>query len=339
MQARAVKVGLIGAGRIGCLHAQHLRSRIPAADLLMVTDISIDAARRCAERYAIPAYQEDYRALLDHPEVQAVIICSPTPTHAQIIEEAALVGKHIFCEKPIAFSLPVIDQALETVKRAGVKLQIGFNRRFDANFRRVRQAVEQNEIGQPRQLQIISRDPAPPSIEYIRTSGGLFLDMAIHDFDMARFLLGDEVAELFVLANAADSPAIAAEGDVDNAITMLRFANGAIGTIYNSRSASYGYDQRVEILGSKGVIAIENNSPNTAIISDASSVRRDLPLYFFVERYAESFIAELAAFVEALLHDGPVPVTGQDGRVPVAMALAAHTSLVEHRAVLLSEFA
>jgi myo-inositol 2-dehydrogenase/D-chiro-inositol 1-dehydrogenase len=332
-----VKIGLIGAGRIGLLHAANLRARVPGADLVMVTDVSIEAARQCAERYAIPSYQEDYRAILDHPEIQAVVICSPTHTHAQIIEEAAQAGKHIFCEKPIALNLPVIDQVLETVKTTGVKLQIGFNRRFDANFQRVRQAIERSEIGQARQLQIISRDPAPPPPEYIRTSGGIFLDMAIHDFDMARFLLGDEVEEIFVLANALDSQAIAEAGDVDNAITMLRFSGGAIGTIYNNRSAVYGYDQRVEVLGNKGAITTGNNYPNTAIISDANSVRRDQPLHFFIERYTESYVVEMAAFVDAVLHDGPVPVTGYDGRVPVAMALAAHTSLVERRAVRLSE--
>jgi myo-inositol 2-dehydrogenase/D-chiro-inositol 1-dehydrogenase len=332
-----LKIGLIGAGRIGLLHAANLRMRIPAADLVMVTDVAIEAARQCAERYAIPSYGEDYRAILDAPEIQAVIICSPTHTHAHIIQEAARAGKHIFCEKPIALNLPIIDQVLETVKSAGVKLQIGFNRRFDANFQRVRQAIEKSEIGQARQLQIISRDPAPPPPEYIRTSGGIFLDMAIHDFDMARFLLGDEVEEVFVLANALDSQAIAEAGDVDNAITMLQFSRGAIGTIYNNRSAIYGYDQRVEVLGNKGAIVTGNNYPNTAIISDANAVRRDLPLYFFIERYTESYVVEMAAFVDAVLYDKPVPVTGYDGRVPVAIALAARTSLVEHRAVRLSE--
>jgi myo-inositol 2-dehydrogenase/D-chiro-inositol 1-dehydrogenase len=337
LQVQTVKIGLIGAGRIGLLHAANLRTRIPEAELVMVTDVAVEAARQCAERYAIPSYGKDYRAILDHPEIQAVVICSSTHTHARIIEEAAQAGKHIFCEKPIALNLPVIDQVLERVKSAGVKLQIGFNRRFDANFQRVRQAIEQSEIGQARQLQIISRDPAPPPQEYIRTSGGIFLDMAIHDFDMARFLLGDEVEEVFVLANALDSQAIAEEGDVDNAIIMLQFSGGAIGTIYNNRSAAYGYDQRVEVLGNKGAIAIGNNYPNTAIISDANCVRRDLPLYFFIERYTESYVVEMAAFIEAVLHDKPVPVTGYDGRVPVAIALTAQRSLAEHRAVRLSE--
>jgi myo-inositol 2-dehydrogenase/D-chiro-inositol 1-dehydrogenase len=337
MLAQSLKMGLIGAGRIGRLHAEHLTSRIPAAELVMVADVSEEAARQCAERYAIPFFTQDYRAVLDRSEIQAVVICSSTDTHARIIEEAAQARKHIFCEKPIALDLASIDQALETVARAGVKLQIGFNRRFDASYRRVRQAVEQGEVGQLHQLHIISRDPAPPPIAYIRVSGGLFLDMTIHDFDMARFLIGSEVDEIFTMAGVMVDPAIGEAGDVDTAIVLLHFTNGVIGTIENSRCAAYGYDQRVEVLGSAGAVWTENNYPNTAIISDSRSIRRDLPLHFFVERYTESYVTEMEAFVDAVLHDKPVPVTGYDGRVPVVMGLAAKKSLVEHRPVRLSE--
>jgi myo-inositol 2-dehydrogenase/D-chiro-inositol 1-dehydrogenase len=343
MPAKSLKIGLIGAGRIGCLHAEHLTSRIPStpkggtADLIMVADVFEDAARECAERYAIPHARQDYRAVLDRSDIQAVVICSPTHTHARIIEEAAQAGKHIFCEKPIALDLASIDRALDAVVRAGVKLQIGFNRRFDANYHRVRQAVEQEEIGRPQLLHLISRDPMPPPIEYIRVSGGIFLDMTIHDFDMARFLIGSEVEEVFVQAGIMDDPAIGEAGDVDTALVILQFANGVIGMISNSRHAAYGYDQRVELLGSDGIINTGNNYPNTAIISNNRSVRRDLPLHFFLERYAESYISEMAAFVDAVVHDRPVPVTGLDGRIPVVMALAARQSLVEHRPVRLSE--
>ncbi len=337
MHGHSLKIGLIGAGRIGRLHAEHLTTRIPSADLIMVADVSEEAARQCAELYAIPDATQDYHAVLDHPDIQAVVICSSTDTHARIIEEAAQAGKHIFCEKPIALDLPSIDRTLDAVERAGVKLQIGFNRRFDANYRRVRQAVEQGEIGHLRLLHLISRDPAPPPIDYIRISGGLFLDMTIHDFDMARFLVGSEAEQIVVLAGVMDDPAIGAAGDVDTAVIMLQFTNGVIGTIDNSRRAAYGYDQRVELMGSAGAIRTENNYPNTVTISDGHSVWRDLPLHFFLERYTESYIAEMAAFVDAVLHDTPVPVTGYDGRVPVVMALAAHKSLVEHRPILLSE--
>src|SRR6266566_61925 len=331
MPEHSLKIGLIGAGRIGLQHAEHLTSRIPSADLVIVADAYEEAARLCADRCAIPFATRDYHAILDHPDIQAIVICSSTDTHARIIEEAAQAGKHIFCEKPIALDLPSIDQALDAVKRSGVKLQIGFNRRFDTNYRRVHQAVEQGKIGRPLVLYIVSRDPEPPPIEYIRVSGGIFLDMAIHDFDMARYLVGSEVEEVFAQANSISDPIIAEAGDVENALVMLRFANGVIGTISNSRHAVYGYDQRVELLGSAGAISTENNYANTAIISDAYNVRRDLPLHFFVERYTESFIVEMAAFVDAVLRDEPVPVSGSDGRAPVVIALAAHTSLVEHR--------
>ncbi|HEX7736821.1 MAG TPA: inositol 2-dehydrogenase [Ktedonobacteraceae bacterium] len=339
MPAQRLKLGLIGAGRIGRLHAENLTTRIPAAELLAVADPYADAARECAERYDIPEHGQDYQHILQRPDIQAVLICSSTDTHARMIAEAARAGKHVFCEKPISLDLSSIDRALAAAELAGVKLQIGFNRRFDANYRRVRQAVERGEIGQPRMLHLISRDPAPPSLEYIRVSGGLFLDMAIHDFDMARFLVGSEVEEVFVQAAALNDPQIGAAGDVDTALTLLRFRNGVIGTISNSRQAAYGYDQRAELLGSAGAISIENNYPNTAVLGTAQSVSRDLPLHFFLERYTESFVTEMNAFVQAVLHDGPVPVSGADGRMSVLIGLAAGRSLEEHRPVCLSEIA
>src|ERR1700730_3396867 len=199
------------------------------------------------------------RAPLDAPDVHAVVVCSATDTHAQIIEEAAHAGKHIFCEKPIDLTLARIDSALQATTRAEVKLQIGFNRRFDASYRRARLAVDQGEIGRPWRLHLVSRDPSPPPPAYIKVSGGLFLDMAIHDFDMARFLIGSEVEEVFATAGVLVDDAIGTLGDVDTAVTVLSFANGAIGTIDNSRCAVYGYDQRVEILGSSGMVTTDNN--------------------------------------------------------------------------------
>lgn len=337
MSGRSLKLGLIGAGRIGQLHAEHLTLRIPSAEVAMVADVVEDAARHCAERYDIPHFTGDYHAILEQPDIEAVLVCSSTDTHARIIEEAAAAGKHIFCEKPVALDLPSIDRSLAAVKHANVKLQLGFNRRFDASYRRARQAVAQGEIGRPHMLHIISYDPAPPPIEYIRVSGGLFLDMMIHDFDMARFVLGAEAEEVFTMADALIDPAIGEAGDVDTAIVTLQFDNGVIATISDSRQASYGYDQRLELLGGAGAISIGNNYPNAVVISDAQSVHRDLPLHFFTERYSESFVAEMAAFVNAILHNTPVPVTGNDGRVPVMMALAAKKSLTEHRPVRLSE--
>lgn len=337
MAAASLNVGLIGAGRIGCLHAEHLAYRIPAANLLMVTDIVEATAQQCADRFRIPHAVADYQRLLEEPDIQAVVICSATNTHAQIIEEAAAAGKHIFCEKPIAYSLEAIDRALAAVERAKVKLQVGFNRRFDANYRRVRDAVERGEIGQPHLLHLISRDPAPPPIEYVKVSGGIFLDMTIHDFDMARFLIGSEIEEVYTAAGVMVDPAIGAVGDLDTALVVLKFRNGVIGTIDNSRQAVYGYDQRVEVFGSRGAISIGNSYPNTAIINDAHTVHRDLPLNFFMQRYTESYIAEMEAFVDAVLNDKTPPVTGLDGRIPVLMALAARRSYDENRPVRLHE--
>lgn len=337
MQSSILNVGLIGAGRIGRVHAENISARIPAAHLLAVADISIDAARQCAQRYRIPEAVADYRELLERADIDAVIICSATDTHARMIEEAAQAGKQIFCEKPIAHSLAAIDRALAAADRAGVKLQIGFNRRFDSNYRRVRQAIEQGEIGQPQLLHIVSRDPAPPPAEYVKVSGGIFLDMTIHDFDMARFLVGSDVEEVYTAGGVMIDPAIGAAGDLDTALVVLKFANGVTGTIDNSRRAVYGYDQRVEVLGSAGSIATGNNYPNSAVISDAHSIRRDLPLNFFMDRYTESFVTEMAAFVDAVLHDKPVPVGGLDGRAPVVIGLAARKSYDENRPVRLSE--
>jgi myo-inositol 2-dehydrogenase/D-chiro-inositol 1-dehydrogenase len=332
-----LNVGIIGAGRIGKVHAETIAQRVRGARLLGVADVEPERAQTLAQAYCAPLATTDYRQLLDNQDIGAVLICSGTDTHARFIREAAQAGKHIFCEKPIALDLREIDRTLDAVEQAGVKLQVGFNRRFDANFARVKQAIERDEIGQPALLHIISRDPGPPPISYVKVSGGMFLDMTIHDFDMARFLVGSEVEEVYAQAGVTVDPAIGEAGDVDTAVVMLRFANGVIGTIDNCRRAAYGYDQRVEVLGSKGSVATRNNYPNAATISDGASVRRDLPLNFFMDRYTDSFIAEVVAFVEAVTQGKPVPVTGQDARAPVVMALAAGKSHREGRPVKLSE--
>ncbi|MBN1583452.1 MAG: inositol 2-dehydrogenase [Anaerolineae bacterium] len=335
--ARKINVGLIGAGRIGKLHAEHLAYRIPDANLVMVADMYVDAARTCAERFGIPVATQDYHEVIGNDDIEAVVICSSTDTHAQIIQEAAGAGKQIFCEKPIDHDLGRIDQALAAVEKAGVKLQIGFNRRFDPNFLYIREAVAAGKIGQPHILRITSRDPAPPPISYIKVSGGIFLDMTIHDFDMARYLIGSEVQEVFVAGAVMVDPAIGEAGDIDTAVITLRFENGVIGTIDNSRQAVYGYDQRVEVFGSEGLIDTANNTPHRAVYSDKTGVHAALPLYFFVERYIGSYIAELQAFITCIQNDTPPPVTGLDGRIPVVMGYAAKRSLDEHRPVSLDE--
>jgi myo-inositol 2-dehydrogenase/D-chiro-inositol 1-dehydrogenase len=302
-----------------------------------IADVNRDAAQAVAGRCAIPEVAESADEIIADPRVEAVLICSSTNTHADLIVQAAEAGKHIFCEKPVAHKLCHIDRALAAVEKAGVKLQIGFNRRFDANFARVRQAVVNGEIGAPRMLHIVSRDPAPPPLAYIRGSGGMFLDMTIHDFDMARFLTGDEVEEVYTAGGVMVDPEIGRAGDLDTALIVLRFRNGVIGTIDNSRQAAYGYDQRVEILGSEGSIATANCYPNQAVVSTGKTVHRDLPLNFFMDRYTESFTSELRSFVTAVREDRPTAVTGIDGRIPVVMGLAARKSYDEHRPVRLDE--
>jgi len=334
-----VNVGLIGAGRIGRLHAEHLALRIPEARLLAVSDIVLEAAQKCAADLGVPMATQDHRPIVENPDVEAVIVCSSTDTHALLIEEAAAAGKHIFCEKPIDFDLARIDRALAAVEQAGVKLQIGFNRRFDSNFRRVRELVAAGKIGDPHILRITSRDPAPPPIEYIKVSGGIFLDMTIHDFDMARYLIGSEVEEVYVAAGVMVDPEIGQAGDVDTAVITLRFQNGVIGTIDNSRQAVYGYDQRVEVFGSGGLVIVSNKLPDSAVLSDDQGVHGPLPLYFFLERYVDSYVAEMKAFIECVQQDESPPVTGVDGRVPVVMGYAARKSYEENRPVRLSEIA
>ena len=337
MPGDVLGIGLIGAGRIGRLHATHLARQVRRARLVAIADPVESLARTCAAEVGVSSVDLDYRRLLERPEVDAVVICSSTDTHAPIIGEAAAAGKQVFCEKPIALSLESIDHALAAVERAGVKLQVGFNRRFDTSFQRVRQAVENGEVGQPWLLRITSRDPEPPPLDYIRVSGGLFLDMMIHDFDMARYLIGSEVDEVYTRAAVLVDEQIGAAGDVDTAVVVLSFENGVIGTIDNNRRAVYGYDQRVELLGSGGMVATTNNYPNSAVLSTEQSVRRDLPLHFFLERYRDSYLVEMTAFVEAILDDRPTPVDGRDGRLPVVMGLAALRSHQEHRPVRLAE--
>jgi len=334
---KTINVGIIGAGRIGRVHAETLAYRLPQAKPVAITDVNAAASQEVASRLGIPKVASGAAEIFADPAIDAVLICSSTDTHADLVVQAANAGKHIFCEKPLDHTLARIDWALDAVKKAGVKLQVGFNRRFDANFARVREAIASGEIGTPHLMHLISRDPAPPPISYIKVSGGMFLDMTIHDFDMARFLIGDEVEEIYTTAAVRVDEEIGKAGDIDTAVLVLRFRNGVIGTIDNSRKAVYGYDQRAEVFGSGGAIATANVHPNLAVISTAQSIRKDLPLNFFMERYTESFANELRAFVEAVVEDKPTPVNGHDGRVPVVMALAARKSYEEGRPVKLGE--
>ena len=332
-----IRVGLIGAGRIGTLHIEHLAQNIPEVELTTICSLNLSNVKSLAEQYNVPKVTTDYNTLLADPQIDAVLITASTNTHVEMSQAAAKAGKHIFCEKPISLDLEQIDETLAIVKEAGVKFQIGFNRRFDASFKRVREAVASGEIGEPHIMRITSRDPAPPPIEYVKVSGGIFLDMTIHDFDMARYLVGDEVVEIYATGGVRVDPQIGEAGDIDTTVITLRFQNGVIGTIDNSREAVYGYDQRVEVFGSKGMVTAANPPTDTVTLSGSEGTRAASPPYFFVERYKPAFLSELQAFFTCIQEDTPPPVTGADGRAPVVMGFAALKSLRENRPVLLSE--
>jgi myo-inositol 2-dehydrogenase/D-chiro-inositol 1-dehydrogenase len=332
-----IRTGVIGVGRIGKLHAENLHFRIPGATVAAIADVRVDAAKEVASALGVKKAVGEYKELLKDRDIDAVIICSSTDTHADIIEEAAQAGKQIFCEKPIDFDLGRIDRALEQVEKHRVKLQVGFMRRFDPTLKRVRQQVRDGKIGEPHILRITSRDPEPPPLDYIKVSGGIFLDMTSHDFDIARFLIGEDVEELYTAAGVMVDPRIGEVGDLDTAVITLKFANGVIGTIDDSRKSGYNYDQRVEVLGSTGMVSTTNISPTHTKLSVSDAVHEDLPHFFFIERYSEAYVNEMADFIDCLRSDSPPPVTGLDGRISVVMGMAARLSYDHNRPVKLSE--
>jgi len=334
---KKLNIGIIGAGRIGKVHTETIAQNIGDANVAAIADTNVSEAKQLAGRFRVPIYTKNYQDILNNPEINAVLICSPTNTHAQYIVEAAKTGKHIFCEKPIDLDLVTIENAIKVVEENNVKLMVGFNRRFDPNFKKIKQMVVDDKIGEPHILKITSRDPGPPPAEYIAVSGGMFLDMTIHDFDMARFIVGDEVDEVFVAAGVMVDDKIGKLGDVDTALITLRFKNGAMGVIDNSRKAVYGYDQRIEIFGSKGMIKVDNNAPDNHNYYNENGVHASLPLNFFMDRYVEAYAREIKEFCQAIIEDKPVSVDGRDGLLSVAIGLAVKKSFVEKRIVKVSE--
>jgi len=334
-----VRVAVIGTGRIGKMHARYIKYFIPNAEVIAVADVAWETAKNCAEELGIPRAEKDYRRLLEEKNLDAVIICTSTDTHAQIIKDAASAKKHVFCEKPIALTLKEIDDVLQVVNSEKVKFQVGFQRRFDVNFQKAKECIQTGKIGDPHVLKITSRDSVPPPPEYVKGSGGIFLDMTIHDFDMARYLLEDEVEEVYAIGSVLVDPRIGRLGDVDTAVVTLRFRSGTLGVIDNSRQAVYGYDQRVEVLGSKGMLIVQNPTSDTTLLSNENGTLSSPLLHFFIERYTEAYINEIRAFIEAIIEDKDLPVTGEDGRIPVVIAYAAQKSLNENRPVKLSEIA
>ncbi len=334
---KTLNIGIIGAGRIGKVHAQSITYHIPQAKVVHISDVHIESAKEVAELYNIETYSSSFEEVIHNPKVDAILICSPTNTHADIAILAAKAGKHVFCEKPVDMTVEKILDTKKAVEAAGIKFQVGFNRRFDHNHSKVQQVVENGDLGKVEIVKITSRDPEPPSPEYAASSGGLYLDMMIHDFDMAMFQANSDVVEVYAKGTCLVDPAIGKAGDVDTAIVVLTFANGAIGVIDNSRRAAYGYDQRVEVFGEKGMALNDNDSDSNVKISTVKGVEGEKPQFFFLERYMDSFVTEMKAFVDAVVNNKTVPVGIHEGLMSVVIAKAAQKSSDENRPVKISE--
>jgi myo-inositol 2-dehydrogenase/D-chiro-inositol 1-dehydrogenase len=335
---KKINVGVIGAGRIGKIHIQNLLRSVPQVNLKLIADIKVNSQmEEWANNLGVKTLTSNADDIFQDPEIDAVVIASSTDTHAPFIKEAALAGKHIFCEKPIDTDVSRIMETLSVANQSDVKLMIGFNRRFDHNFKRVHDAVISGQIGIPHIIKITSRDPAPPPIEYIKVSGGIFIDMTIHDWDMARFMAMSEVKNVYAIGSVLVDPEIGKAGDIDTAAALLRFENGAIGIIDNSRKAVYGYDQRVEVFGSKGCITADNDTINTVSVSTADNITSDNIPYFFLERYMDSYAKELVYFFEGIQNNQKISPNGEDALQDVLVAIAAQRSFEEKRPVELSE--
>ncbi len=330
-----LRIGVIGVGRIGRMHAQLLAHQVPGAALGAVYDAYEPAARGVSAELGVPA-AASVNEILDR-QLDAIAICSSADTHAELLVAAAEAGKAVFCEKPVSLDLDELDHALGAVNGAGVPFQIGFNRRFDPAHASVREAVVSGAVGDPHLVRISSRDPAPPPLQYVKTSGGMFLDMTIHDFDMARFITGSEVVEVFARGAVRVDPAFGEAGDIDTALVTLVHEDGCLTAIDNSRQAVYGYDQRLEVFGSAGMATSENPLVHTGAVVTAAGTRRPPLPYFFLERYLPSYIREWQAFVEAVKSGATPPVSTRDARAPLLIGLAALRSMREGRPVRTAE--
>lgn len=325
-----LKVGLLGAGRIGQVHAVNIAGNARSS-LVAVSDMHQPAAEKLAAEYGAEARSSD--AILSDPAIDAVLIATSTDTHSDLIEAAAKAGKAVLCEKPVDLSLERAQQCLKAVEGTGKPVMIGFNRRFDPNFAALKVSLQKGQIGKAELLAVTSFDPAPPPVSYIKVSGGLFRDMMIHDFDMANFLMGEAPVTVRAVGSSIVDPEIGAAGDVDTAVVTLTYADGRIAVIKNSRRAVYGYDQRVELLGSDGLLQAGNMLENTVVRSTVDGVVSGKPTYFFLERYMPAYAAEWQAFVDAVLDGAKMPLTLRDGIAALAMAEAATESARTGQAV------
>ena len=318
-----LRVGLLGAGRIGNVHAKAISTH-PQSRLVAVSDVNAEAAAKLAGLYGAEARSNE--AIIDDPSIGAVLIATSTNTHSDLIEAATRAGKVVLCEKPVDLSLARAQACLKAVGATGRPVMIGFNRRFDPNFAALKAAADGGEIGKSELLSITSFDPAPPPISYVKVSGGLFRDMMIHDFDLACWIMGASPDQVTAVGTSIVDPEIGAAGDVDTAVVTLLYGDGRIAVIRNSRRAAYGYDQRIELLGSKGLLSVDNVLENTVSKATAAGVVGAKPEFFFLERYTRAYGAEWAAFVDAVTKNSPLPVTLADGVNALAVAEAATRS-------------
>lgn len=334
-----IKVGIIGAGRIGKVHCESIMRYVKDATVKTVADPFLtEQTVEWAKGLGINEFTKDYRDVLNDKEIDAVLICSSTDTHSEISIEAIESGKHVFCEKPIDHDVGKILEVMKTLeKHPEIKYQVGFNRRFDHNFRAAREAVKSGKIGELNVLKICSRDPAAPPVSYIKVSGGIFLDMTIHDFDMVRFMSGSEVEEVFAYGAVLVDEEIGKAGDIDTAVITMKLTSGALAVIDNCRRASYGYDQRVEAFGSLGQVAIKNDTDSSAVISDGTGVHAEKPLLFFLERYMQAYVNEISEFVDCVVNDKKPSADVVSGLEPVLIGLAARKSVSEGRPVKIAE--
>ncbi len=333
---KKIKIAVAGLGRIGKIHLKNLCRNFSEIEVVAAMDV-FDESKAIADEFNVPVFVKDFNDLLAVEGVDAVVICSPTDTHADYVVKAAKAGKQIFCEKPLDLSLDRVKEVLKIVDESGVKLMLGFNRRFDPEFKKIRQIVLSDAVGDPQIIKITSRDPGPPPVSYIKVSGGMFLDMTIHDFDMARYISGKQVTEVFAKGAVMVDPEIGKAGDIDTAVITLTFEDNSMAVIDNCRKAVYGYDQRLEVFGSKGMAMAENNYPNNHKLYTQSGVSGDLPLHFFLERYDASYNQEIREFIDALASGSEMPVNGTDGLMSIAIGLAAKKSVAEGRPVKMEE--
>ncbi len=330
----SVNFAILGAGRIGRVHASAVAT-VPGAHLVAIADPVPAAAQAIKDAYGCDI--RTIEAILASPDVDAVVICTPTDTHADLIEAFSKAGKAVFCEKPVDLSLDRVKACIKTVEDTKGTLMVGFNRRFDPDFMAVKAAIDAGRIGKVEMVTITSRDPGAPPADYITRSGGIFRDMTIHDFDMARWLLGEEVDSVFASASVLVDPKIGELGDFDSANVILRTASGKQAIITNTRRAAYGYDQRIEVLGSDGLAAAENHGENRITLADKDGFHTAPLLNFFMSRYTAAYANEIAAFVAAVAEGAPTPTTGHDGLMALALAEAALKSVAEGRMVKVSE--